>query len=65
MLSYILPCYGQEPHILGGAPQPREVVAMYQLEIENESHLISAPRRFDEEEAIEEAARRECIVAFY
>ncbi len=38
---------------------------MYQLFIENESHVISSSRHFDEEEALDEAIRSGCIVAFY
>lgn len=38
---------------------------MYQFSIENESRVISSPRHFDEEEALDEAVRSGCIVAFY
>ena len=38
---------------------------MYYLQVENESHQISSPRHLDEAEAIEEAALKECIVAYY
>ena len=43
----------------------RRRLHMYQFQMENESHLVSLPKHLDETEAIEEAIRKECIVAFY
>lgn len=38
---------------------------MYRFEIVTESELLSERHRLDEHEAVEEAERKNCIVAYY